>query len=74
MKEQWEECVVDLETLLKIDPGNAPARKELLAVVKAREDEVRPPHFFLYRFFMSIPAKFVRFKSDYMYEYENLLR
>ena len=32
--------MVDLETLLKIDPGNAAARKELAVVVKAKEDEV----------------------------------
>jgi len=32
--------MVDLETLLKIDPSNSAAKKELLVVLKSKEDEV----------------------------------
>jgi len=40
MLQQYEESVVDLETLLKIDPSNSAAKKELQLVLKSKEDEV----------------------------------
>jgi len=40
MLERYEESMVDLETLLKIDPNNSAAKKELQIVLKSKEDEV----------------------------------
>jgi len=40
MLQRYEESMVDLETLLKLDPHNSAAKKELLLVVKSKEDEV----------------------------------
>ena len=40
MLQRYEESMVDLETLLKIDPSNSAAKKELQLVVKSKEDEV----------------------------------
>jgi hypothetical protein len=40
MLERYEESMIDLETLLKIEPSNTPAKKELQAVVKLKEEEV----------------------------------
>jgi len=40
MLQRYEESMVDLETLLKIDPTNSAAKKELLVVLKSKEDEV----------------------------------
>jgi len=40
MVQRYEESMVDLETLLKIDPNNSAAKKELQLVIKSKEDEV----------------------------------
>jgi RIO-like serine/threonine protein kinase len=40
MLERYEESMIDLETLLKIDPSNTAAKKELQAVMKLKEEEV----------------------------------
>jgi len=40
MVQRYEESMVDLETLLKIDPKNSAAKKELQFVIKSKEDEV----------------------------------
>jgi len=40
MLQRYEESMVDLETLLKIDPNNSAAKKELQLVLKSKEDEV----------------------------------
>jgi len=40
MLQRYEESMVDLETLLKLDPSNSAAKKELQLVVKSKEDEV----------------------------------
>jgi len=40
MLQRYEESMVDLETLLKIDPANSAAKKELQLVLKSQEDEV----------------------------------
>ena len=39
--QRYEESVVDLETLLKIDPNNSAAKKELRLVIRSKEEEVR---------------------------------
>jgi len=41
MLERYEESMIDLETLLKIDTSNVAAKKELQAVVKLKEEEVQ---------------------------------
>jgi hypothetical protein len=41
MLERYEESMIDLETLLKIDPSNTAAKKELQTVMKLKEEEVK---------------------------------
>ena len=40
MLQRYEESMVDLETLLKIDPSNSAGKKELQLVLKSQEEEV----------------------------------
>jgi len=40
MLQRYEESMVDLDTLLKIDPTNSAAKKELQVVLQSKEDEV----------------------------------
>ena len=41
MLERYEESMIDLETLLKIDSSNVAAKKDLQTVLKLKDEEVQ---------------------------------
>jgi len=40
MQEKYEESLIDLETILKLDPNNTAAKKELQQVTQCKEEMV----------------------------------